>query len=57
MFGLGMPEIVLIAAVVFLLFGGTIMKRFFSNAAVAIKESRAAVKEVVDAANAPVSQS
>jgi TatA/E family protein of Tat protein translocase len=53
MFGLGMPEIVIIAAVIFLLFGGKILTRFAKNSATAIVESRKAAKEIMDAVNAP----
>lgn len=57
MFGLGMPEIVIIAAVIFLLFGGKIFTRLAKNSATAIIESRKAAKEVLDAVNAPVEKS
>lgn len=57
MFGLGPAEIAIIAAIVFLLFGGKILTRFAKNSATAIVESRKAAKEIMDAANTPVEKS
>lgn len=54
MFGIGMSEIIVLAAVIFLLFGGKILTRLAKNSATAIIESRKAAKEVIDAVNAPV---
>lgn len=56
MFGLGATELILIAAVAFLLFGGGITKRFFSNLATGITEGRKAVKEIQDAVNEPTTR-
>jgi len=46
MFGLAIPELIIIGVIIFLLFGGRIMGQFFSGLAVAIKESKKAIKEI-----------
>lgn len=46
MFGLGIPELAIIGAVIFLLFGGTMMKNFFSGLTSAIVESKKTLNEL-----------
>ena len=46
MFGLGVTELAVIGAIIFLLFGGKIMNNFFTGIAGAIKESKKTLKEI-----------
>ena len=49
MFGLGVSELIIICAVIFLLFGANLSKRFFSNAAKTISAAKESAREVKSA--------
>lgn len=51
MFGIGVQELIIIAAIVFLLFGGMITKKLFTNIATGIREGKKSAKEIADAVN------